>query len=841
MDTSDTNNKTKHPFKINFVVMKQKNLDRRMFIKTTGIYGSMAILANTGISGYFAGCSNETPTHVKPIWEDPPIEEVPPLTEELLQRIRNQPVPAAELVQHSNGATQLSINGNVKPFLFGTEVYWTPRENLQIGVWKQAGIEILIIPMNLGFARERQGSNVNAIKYQKSFWDGAGKYTHHEEIEEVLWRVLRVYPDAKLLLWTFIQAYPEWDQENPDEIMRNDKGVPFIVTSYFQRVGNDPDYSKGETRAWSFFSEKFRADVNAMLTEFITTVENSIPGRSVIGYMLGGGVDAQFYFWQPPNPIRQKDPDLWGDFSLPAIRAWRRWLKKKYVTIDKLRTNWNIPVVSFDKAEPPGAADLIGSDIFHDPGKEQRAIDWKRFIAEGRVDLICDLARTVRKASTRKIIVGSSGGESASRSDLTANALLIQSPEIDFLFHQAGYGDRLPPSAGGINAVLHSHQLHGKQFISDNDHRTWLVKPTEGATKIGTGVSFTDNTVGRASDIDQYRAMLRRELGRIWTAGLGAHFFNHSAPWTYNDDKLIGELTQLRKTAETLLPPSPWHPAAEVAVIYDECSIDYLKGGLQNLHSVWARQQRTELDSSGVPYSRYYTADLRAGKIPEARLYIFVNQLNLDNELITQINRLKKEQATLVFLQSTGFAQVKSNFSEITDTLGMQVLHHIEARKKSSTIPVTATHPLRASADSNHQSLDLESQSALVITDPDAEILAYYPETELAGFGIKKHEDWSAVFVGTHLLNRQTIHALAEFTGAYRLSSSGYGVAADDNLLMIHPLQSGSVTVIMPHPAALREVPPGSINTDFSSQHKLRLKAGTTYLFRLEKKGGQTS
>ena len=139
------------------------------------------------------------------------------------------------------------------------------------------------------------------------------------------------------------------------------------------------------------------------------------------------------------------------------------------------------------------------------------------------------------------------------------------------------------------------------------------------------------------------------------------------------------------------------------------------------------------------------------------------------------------------------------------------------------------------SADPNLQSLDIEPQSTLVVTDPMAKILAYYPDTNLPAFAVKKQKDWTGVFVGADVLNRRTIHALAQFAGAWGLSTSGYGIAADDNLLMIHPLQSGPVTVFLPCPAALREVPPGTIHMECAAQHQLTLKAGATYLFRLEK------
>jgi len=58
-----------------------------------------------------------------------PVENVPPLTDELIQKIKAQPIPSARLVRNLNGATQLEINGNIEPFSFGTICLYTGEES----------------------------------------------------------------------------------------------------------------------------------------------------------------------------------------------------------------------------------------------------------------------------------------------------------------------------------------------------------------------------------------------------------------------------------------------------------------------------------------------------------------------------------------------------------------------------------------------------------------------------------------------------------------------------------------------------------------------------------------
>jgi hypothetical protein len=120
-----------------------------------------------------------------------------------------------------------------------------------------------------------------------------------------------------------------------------------------------------------------------------------------------------------------------------------------------------------------------------------RAYEWKRFLAEGRSEFIIGVADRIRASATRPLIIGTSGGDGGHRRDNTATGLLLRAPSLDFYLHQASYGVRIPPSVGGINAVLDSYGANGKLFLTDMDHRLW-TQTRSGDVRISKAVSFGD-------------------------------------------------------------------------------------------------------------------------------------------------------------------------------------------------------------------------------------------------------------------------------------------------------------------------------------------------------------
>ena len=568
------------------------------------------------------------------------------------------------------------------------------KEKLDLTVLKQAGMETVVLGVSFGWhgaMRKFLPQKIAGEPYPiRTFWNGRDSYDR-DSVRELLNLVKQQHPTARIIFWLQLDTYPEWVSENPDEALRNDRGEPFVVNFHFQRVGNDPDPKKREVLAWSFYSQKLREDLRPAIKEFVKTVENTPGGDQVDGYLIGGAQDAQFYLWEGPNAAKAKDARAWSDYSKPAVAAWHAWLKKKYGTPEALSAAWNQKIASFDQAAPPPADSLIGTPRFHDPETEEQQRNWKEFIADGRVTLAEDIALMIRESASKPLLIGTSSGDNGARANMTANVRLMNSKELDFVNAPVRYHQRLAPaSPGGALAVFDSFRLNNKPILFDLDYRTWKNKNYE-SRNLGPGYNVSARMVGRTATPDELRSAWLRETGRIVLGGHSVFLDPVEGAQTHQDPLIQHEMSVLRNSLEQARTAAGAPTGAEVAVIYDERSTDYLKGALGDLHMTWSSGQRSELDLSGVPYGYYYLEDFKAGKVPAAKLYIFNNLLEIDDATAAAIEKLKANNNVICFLQGTGFNLQKKDAARLSQIIGMEVVPAAVAQSPSAS---ASTEPL---------------------------------------------------------------------------------------------------------------------------------------------------
>jgi hypothetical protein len=720
-------------------------------------------------------------------------------------------------------------------------------------VFGKAGLDQLVVNVNLGFYHSGFGW-VAPLKHMREFWKGDHEYDP-AELERLLGSVLQVRPDAKLILWLGIGEYPGFTEKHPDAIIRNDRGAAAVTKSHFQRFEPYPAVTplkKPERYAVSFFSEAYRAEVSDMLEACVRAVEASPARDAVIGYLIGGGQDAQQYAWSPPDGSLASTPENWGDYSPAARQAFPGWLQRRYAgDLATLNHAWGATLTSFTTATPPPATDLAGPPAFHDPAHEMQAYDWKRFLAEGRAEFIIGMADRIRAAATRRVIIGTSGGDGGHRRDNTSTGMLQRSPSLDFFLHQATYGVRLPPSTGGFNAVLDSYGVNGKLFLTDMDHRLW-TKARQGEVRISAAVSFNDDTVGHAKEMAMQRDMWRREYARLWVVGnYGAWHMSFANPADYDHPEILAEMRFLHERMQQVATrnaaageTSAWPGSqAEVAFVFDEAAVDFARGALAEYHAAGMLQQWAEAHASGVPVRFYYAQDLRDGKVPPAKLYVLQNLLDLDDVLAKRIRALRQAGATVVALQGTGLVQLATGReSVVRETLGLPLRRLTAAdRAESATAASAVSHPLLGANAWQPGVASLEAEKlkevdgiALTVNDPALPVLARYPTSKSPAAVISAEPGSPVVFVGTYTLSRDLISRLAAYAGAWRIAPPGTVVAADVRLLMLHALTTGEVEIDLNREAALRELPPGTRSLPTARRHRLSLEAGRTALFDLE-------
>ncbi|MBL8993557.1 MAG: hypothetical protein JNM63_09470, partial [Spirochaetia bacterium] len=232
---------------------------------------------------------------------------------------------------------------------------------------------------------------------------------------------------------------------------------------------------------------------------------------------------------------------------------------------------------------------------------------------------------------------------------------------------------RLPGNIGGINAHLASMALNGKVFTADWDHPTFL-QTQKANVGFGAGIVSGSSSQGYAENMDILRAMWRRDFAHLWATGAGSlwdHVFGET--YAFASPDIISEMKFLVETSRRVKPFAVNDPGTEVALIYDEKAVDFLRKGIGTLQYTWARKQLDEFLLSGVPFGAYYAEDLREGKIPRSKIYIIQNALDLDARLVSAIEKLKQGGATIVFLRDTGYAQSFTDAEKVSALVGMKL------------------------------------------------------------------------------------------------------------------------------------------------------------------------
>ena len=761
-------------------------------------------------------------------------------------------------------------------------------------VYDKLGLDLVEVSLNVGAHSPRVGY-VAPVAYMPPFWTGPAQYNRGSVIT-VLARAAEANPKAKFLVGLAVDNYPEMgfadpervlsgpvgglmkvlpDAQPSDDVIRNDAGQSLIRTAHFQEFRDGPPQPGGgkpEQYGISFMSERFRREAADAIREVVREVEDSPYANRVVGYSLKGGQDNQIYSWSPPDGVLAANPSKWGDYSPVARAAFRKWAAVRYRDdVTDLNRAWGTQLNSFDEVSPPPAAELCGGAAFHNPVSERRSYDFKRFLAEGRADFIEGLARTVKESASRPVLVAVWGmGDGGHRRDNTVVSRLTRSPHIDAYFHQSSYGVRLPPAVGGINALLDSYAVNGKIFIADMDHRLWTGRP-KGVITAGQGVSYTDDSVGRAKDMAMQRDMWRREFARLWAAGNnGARLINFGSTEEWANPEIREEIARIKKFGDDRVAyrekpmqenflASWWRTirgalnigkrsreplAPEVAFVFDEEAVDWARSALSDFHAAGMTQQWKEAHASGVPVRYYYAADLRQGLVPPAKLVVLQNLLDIDEATGARIKALREAGATIVVLQGTGFVQLRTGREAfLDDVLGLKLRPLDDAPGDAKKSNPDAGHPLLAGDRWNNPSVSWNAERikeipgfSLTTDDSSATVLASYPASgRVAAAAISPALGGQVLFLGAYNLSRQAISRLANWAGAWRMTPPGNAVVAADDFVMVQPMVGGKVELDLRSPAALREMSPGTVVSPRTSVHTLDLEKDHVYFLQTER------
>ena len=737
----------------------------------------------------------EPPRYEPPVNE--PLPELAPAQAIVAQRPR-----AVVKVEQTGGRPRLFVDGKATPWAWYVGPFWSPN-NAHIADFREAGERVYLVPLVLG----------RGVYADRGPWLGAGQYDF-SEVDELLWRVLRVDPHGYVVFYMCCDPYREWGVEHPDDVTRDQHGQQAIVDMHAKRWGDDP--KQGERFGPSLVSQRYRDEAAETLRRLVAHVEASEPGKAVIGYHVAGMNDGQWFQWAGFSP---QDLHL-ADFSPAAQASFREWLSRRYDhDVRKLQHAWGRQV-TFETAEIPPGDRVWADDVLLDPRTQTDLADSTRFYSEGPAETVIGLAGVIKQASPRRVLCGTY------YEDITCNSTnhialrqMLTSEAIDFLAGPAAYAIRMAGYPGAVRTVFGSTLLHGKTYLTEQDWRSYKSSPSTPANNFSWG---------RAETAEIHNAMVRRECGMMLAFGLGTWWYDMSGGWFADPPIMKGIAEAMRAFQQDLEVVET--PTADLAVFVSEDSNHWLgfqAGGWYRFNGI--RQQIPELNTSGVPYRLYLLEDLGQTPLPEHKAYLFLNAYKLGEPQRQAIEDLKRDGHTLIFVHAPDAVGAADPAQAIGKLTGLTV-EPVELERRT-TRALDGDHPLLQNLPAGLNYAAVPRGPVFAVTDPQATPLGQWVRTEQVAVAARDFGSWRSVYVGSPCLTAEFVANLGRWSGCWCAAPPGDAVYGNAHFLTIHALSTGPKQLTLQRPGKVVDLTSGATIAERTGTLEFTMDRATTRWF----------
>ena len=406
-------------------------------------------------------------------------------------------------------------------------------------------------------------NNLNEFSGSRSFTRGIydTEIPCYTEFDRNIKRILSVCPDAMILPRVNVNLSETWEAAHPEELCDISKNA-------------DPSHRRA-----CLASDAWVEEVKQLLSQLVAHIESSPYVNSIIGYQIAGG-----------------NTEEWLAYDGNAFLGRRA--REKFNTL--LHT---------------GEAKNTPTDLY-------------RFLSGTVADRICELAAHLKEITQRRLVIGTFYGytlEAVSHTvGHTALGKLLRCHDIDFICSPIAYSyNRTPGIDHAYMVPLHSLNLHGKLYFSENDTRTHLSK------------AFNDHPYYRAPiwfgpEKEQTLSILKMHFARSLINAHASWWFDMWGGW-YAD---IDYMAFMRRAREIMLEAQnePYETVTEIALFVDEDA--YNDPDLPLTARANAKLLRRELGLLGAPCAYYLASDFEAVKDRYRALVLLVPKPTLYSDEI---------------------------------------------------------------------------------------------------------------------------------------------------------------------------------------------------------------
>lgn len=554
------------------------------------------------------------------------------------------------------------------------------------------------------------------------------------------------------------------------------------------------------------------------------------------------------------------------DHNPVMVTRWRTFLQAKYHTEEALQKAYGDEAPTFDTMQVPrdplrGAVPDVTNMLYWQPAQQnqglrdylelQRDLWHERFrqicaaMEDGvdrRVVFLYDALKQTQQGWNlgaffhEKISWSPAYAEVMAGSGHISVAPLLDTPGCDGLMTPLDYQAR---GIGGVceaEGIADSVVLRGKYYFAEMDQRT---------------VPLGEIDYGTPRNDREFAALTWRNFATAWTRGFNAYLFDIGGGFYDTDARhdIIGR--QIEMIKDSLYWPHENMPG--IAMIIDDTAVLETNGSGNFLNEAVMWEQKMGIARCGVPFRIYLFDDLLLDDFPDHRVYYFPNLFRVDEERLEVLeNKVFQDGRVVVWGPGSGISD-----GQQISTASATALTGFEF----DLMPVNTQRRIVLTNFDHSITQDLDP--AAIIGGP----LAYGPilfptdgldlgmawtkwQCNQVGLAVKTfgkgaagdqvgkvmqgEGDYAAVFTTAVPLPADLWRGISRYAGAHVYCDDNEVVLADNSLVAMHSMKSGTKRLALPGNHKVTDLITGESFGDVTDLITFELNAPETRVFLLE-------
>ena len=698
----------------------------------------------------------------------------------------------------------LEVNGERLP-LYGYLTYQPEKGCYE--AFKRAGVRLFFCTV---YAGDRGINQLSGIRpFRPGFWKGYGQYDF-SRVDSDLRRIVGDSRPGEIFIIPRImtEAPSWWDGENPEELCRDAHGTPLHQ---------------------SFSSQKWLADVEAMLNDFRRWLEDSRWDRYVAGWHMAAGNTEEFL--RPSHRSGQMT-----DYSPPAQAAFRAWTRERYsADLDRLNRAWGRDYASFDEIAIPSPARrlyAVHGDL-RDEAYEREAIDYYAFMNESMAQAAVNLCAAAKRVTEHAQVIGAFYGYLAGgpESGQHAASIVFGSEAVDFIASPFIYTDhRAPGIDWQLQGAADSAALHGKPWFAEADVRTCLSRP------ISQCMPQADPFVSRAYDgpvwwgpetIEGSLGQMLKAFSRVLTHNHAIWWFDMWGGW-YDHDAFMAFHQKACALYRQHMLNGGSRNAGEIALFMDDeiffrFSSDSSLSGMQN-HLLWKT-----MGCIGAPYRLYMIDDLPLVDPSDFRMAVFASVCRWTEERLRALDAWRCHDRVLAF-----FGPVESRPASGIAGQRLPGCEDLVRRRMKDADRAQNDDSLYFNDKAARQTVPEALAPVLRWQEAPGDVILDRDELGIQSL-LRRHADYSVFADAAMFPPADRIRKLLNAAGGQLYTCEGDVAYASGSHIAVHAASDGVKRVHVPGKGRLVNEMTGETLPGYESYTDVAMKRGETLLLRIER------